>query len=109
MADSVTVSTLQRVKISDGSYAIVLPINTTDEVLVDVQNNVNLTSALNTINVTITNNKDTVMDDLITIMTQLSSFITKPLDLNHISIRDMSSSNNINLTSGLFIPGKILI
>lgn len=109
MADSITVSALQRVKLADGSYAIVLPINTSDEVFVDINNNKNLTSELNEIHVTITHNRDTVIDDFIEILSQLSPFIPKPLNLNHIFTRDMTTNDWFTLISGIYTPGTIFI
>jgi hypothetical protein len=106
---SVTVAALQRVKMSDGSYAIVLPINTTDEVYVDINENKTLTGELSNINVTITTDRDGLIDDMLTLVSQLAPFLTKPLNLNHIQVEDFTNTTNITLTSGGFEPGCLFM
>lgn len=106
---SVIVSALQKVKLENNEYIIVLPINTTDEVLVDVENNKNLTQELGDLNITINVNRDTVLEDNITILKTLSSFIPKPIKLNHIYGINMDNDDYVNITSGTFIPGKLFI
>jgi len=106
---SIITAALQRYKLENGDYVIVLPINTTDEVFVDVQNNKNLTQELDEINLTININRDTVLEDNITILKSLSSFIPKPFKLNHIYCINMYTTNYVNVSSGTYIPGKLFI
>lgn len=106
---SVTAAVLQRVKLADGTYAIVLPINTTDEVFVDIDTNLSLTTHLNSLNVIITNNRDTVIEDNLEIIKKISHTFENPLHLNHIYGVRFSNLNNITFSAGAFLPGKIFI
>ena len=106
---SITAAVLQRMKLDDGTYAILLPINTTDEVFVDIETNKSLTSELSNINITINNHKNTVLKDNITILKSLSSFVPKPITLNHVYGINMDTEDYITISSGSFIPGKIFI
>lgn len=104
---SIVTTSFIRMKMEDGSYAVILPINTTDEVFIDLLNKKTLTEELGTMNLTITNNSDTVIEDLLTLTKNLYSSIQKPLTLKHISIEDMVTGSELTITSGAFIPGKI--
>jgi hypothetical protein len=109
MANSITVSALQHVKMPDGTEAIVLPINTTDEVFVDMASNKNLTGELLNINITISDERDGVIDDMLTLISQLASFLPKPLSFHHIQAEDFTNTTNIILNSGGFDPGCLFI
>lgn len=104
-----TVAAFQRVKQEDGTYTIVLPYNTPDEVLYDPNTGFTLTTKLHNIDTIVNANRDSVIEDLITLTCQLSSFISKPLQLNHVYIDDFRTIDGINLASGGFINGKLFI
>lgn len=106
---SVTAAVLQRVKMSDGTYAIILPINTTDEVFVDIDSNLTLTTHLSALNVVIKNNRNAVIGDNLEIIKKISNVFEKPINLNNIYGINFSNLNNITLSSGAFLPGKIFI
>lgn len=102
-------SAFQRVKQDDGTYAVVLPITTTDEVYTSLQTKQSLTQKLASIDSMIDSNKDTIVEDIITILGLLSSFLPKPISLNHAYVNDLSDKNDFNITSGAFVYGKIFM
>jgi hypothetical protein len=111
MAETITVAALQRYKMPDGSYAIILPVNTTDEVYVDIGKQLTLTSELTNININIVDNRDSLIDDMTTLISTLSPYIPKPLQLKYIIALDMSSvGSQIIVNTGMVVDSaKIMI
>jgi len=99
----------QKVKLENGSYAVVLPITTTDEVFTDYNSRSTLTNHLMTMGINIEANKDSVVEDVLSIVYQLSSYFPKPIKLNHLYVDDLITADNVTIYSGAFMPGKIIM
>lgn len=96
-------------KQEDGSYVVIYPINTSDEVYVDINTKLTLTSKINTMDATISENKESIVEDIITILSSLSPMFPKPVLLNHLYVDDFGSKTKIAVNKGISIPGKIII
>ena len=103
MNDANAVAVLQRTKQEDGSYIISLPINTSDEVLTNLQSGETLTDRLIELN----NRSMGLLQDLSAIVLCLSPILTEDLNLNHIYRENFKSDNNLLITNGVFEPGSI--
>ena len=53
--------------------------------------------------------QETAIDDLMKIVSALSPFIAKPLELNNIYVDDFSDPSTVNILKGIYQPGKIII
>jgi len=106
---AIMISALQKVKQPDGSFQIVLPINTIEDVFVDMDKGINLKTRLSEIQADVYDFRDTVTEDFITVVANLSAFLPKPVQLNHIYSDDFSSPTRFAISSGVVKPGRILI
>lgn len=109
MANTRTISAFQHVKTDDGGYTIILPFNSTDEVFLDFNSKYNLTTKLVELDTTIDLNNRSILDDLVTIMMQLSPFIKRPIQLNHVYADDLSDPTTLTVTKGLQRSSKVII
>ena len=111
MAMTNTFATFIRQRQEDGSYIIVYPINTSDEVYVDINAKLTLTSKINTMDAALTSSRASIIEDMLSMLAAISPMIKTPLLLNHAYVDDFSneSSTSINGTKGIRIPGKIII
>lgn len=97
------ISVLQRTKQTDGSYVITLPVNTSEEVYTDMSSGEVLADRLeNIIKI-----ESAMLDDMTTIILNLSSLVTGQLKLNHIYRDDFKSVDGISLTLGEHEQGSI--
>ena len=103
MEDANAVAVLQRTKQEDGSYIISLPVNTSDEVLTNLQSGETLTDRLIELN----NRSMGLLQDLSTIVLCLSPVLTEDLNLNHIYRENFKTDKNLVVTNGTFEPGSI--
>lgn len=103
MSDANAVAVLQRTKQEDGSYIISLPVNTSDEVLTNLQSGETLTDRLIELN----NRSMGLLQDLSTIILCLSPVLTEDLSLNHIYRENFKTTNKLSITDGNFEPGSI--
>lgn len=95
------------IKQVDGTYKNILPINTTDEVIYDTDKT--LTNKLIDVDTQMMDDRNTIIDDILTVITQVSPYLTKPLQLNHIYVDDLITTSNINLISGGSEVGRLFI
>lgn len=95
----------------DGTYVVIYPVTTSDEVYVDINSKLTLTSKLSTMDATITADRESIIMDMLTLMATLGPMFPKPLLMNHIYADDFSNekSTTINISKGINIPGKIVI
>lgn len=101
--DANAVAVLQRTKQADGSYIISLPINTTDEVITNLQSGETLTDRLIELNA----RSMGLLQDLSTIILYLSPVLTEDLNLNHIYRENFKTDDRLLISSGTFEPGSI--
>jgi len=71
-----------------------------------IQNNLGLANILTSL---VNTNQDGIIDDLLTLVMNMPAYITKPFKMNHIYTINMDSLDSIDLISGVFIPGKLMI
>jgi hypothetical protein len=95
----------------DGTYVVIYPINTSDEVYVDINTKLTLTSKINTMDAAMTADRESIVMDMLSVMSALGPMIPKPLLLNHIYADDFSNETitTINISKGINMPGKIVI
>lgn len=101
--DANAVAVLQRTKQDDGSYIISLPINTSDEVITNLQSGETLTDRLINLN----NRSMGILQDMSTLVLRLSHILGSDLTLNNIYREDFATDNHIILQEGVFAPGSI--
>jgi hypothetical protein len=100
----------QRVRKPDGSYDVIYPISTSDEVYVDISAKLTLTSKINSMDSTITLNNESIVEDVMTILASLPAFFNRPLLLNHVYVDDFSNSvSTMLVTKGNANKGKLFI
>lgn len=107
--DPAVVAVLERVKLSDGSYGYVLPINTTDEVYTDFKTKETLTTKLLIVDSDIKTILTNMIEDHSKIMSALSSLFPEVFSLNNIVVDKIAGNASLNVESGVYLPGKIII
>jgi hypothetical protein len=95
----------------DGSYVVIYPINTSDEVYVDINSKLKLTTKINTMDATMSQDRESIIEDMLSVMASLAPMFKKPLLLNHVYADDFGNdgTTSINITKGIHSPGKIFI
>lgn len=109
MANERTFKSFIRVRQPDGTYQVVLPINTSDEVYTNISTKETLKTKITAMDATTQFNKESSIDDMMMMLIQLSSFFPKPIAMNNMFVDDFTVSTNVTLTSGLYTPGKLFI
>lgn len=97
------VSILQRTKQPNGEYIITLPINTSDEVLVNIQTGETLTDRLIQIN----NYTMGIIEDLSSVILKVSAVLNDDLQLNYMYRDSFKSDEKLLITTGDFVPGSL--
>lgn len=103
------VQAVQKFRNVDGSYTIVFPFTSSDEVIVDKATGRKLTDKLNEIDNTILADRLSDVDDMLTIVNQLSSFFPRPVQLNHVFIDDISNTDTFTISNGIYLTGRVVI
>lgn len=110
MAVTNTYATFIRHRQDDGSYIIMYPINTADEVYVDIDSKLSLTNKIKTMDATAAGDKESIVDDILTILSVVAPMYQRPLLLNHVYADDFANASaSVNLAKGLTTSGKIFI
>lgn len=97
------VSILQRTKQPNGDYIITLPINTSDEVIVDIQTSESLTDRLIHLN----NYAMGIIEDLSTILLKMSAVLNDDLHLNYMYRDNFKSDEKLLINTGDFVSGSL--
>ena len=97
------VSILQRTKQPNGEYIITLPINTSDEVLVNIQTGETLTDRLIQIN----NYTMGIIEDLSSVILKISAVLNDDLQLNYMYRDSFKTDEKLLITSGDFVSGSL--
>lgn len=97
------VSVLQRTRQQNGEYIITLPINTSDEVVTNLQTGETLTDRLIDVN----NYSMGIIEDLSTILLKMSVLLNGDLQLNHFYRNDFKNEDDLVVTTGDFVTGSL--
>ncbi len=98
------VAVLSQTKQQDGTYIITLPINTSDEVMTNLQTGETLTDRLISLN----NRSMGLLRDLSTLVLNLSATLGSNLStMNHIYREDFATQDNLLIQNGKFSSGAI--
>lgn len=98
---------LQRVKDSKGNYVVTLPVNTVEEVYVNLETGETLSDLLGLVVGEMNDNKATIVEDLASVLAALTGILDLNLSLNHIYRENFKNDNNLNILSGNFESGCI--
>jgi hypothetical protein len=109
MATANVYSAFQRVRRADGSYDVVYPISTSEEVYVDIDRKYTLTMKIRDMDATITKNKESIVEDILSLMVSIAPMFPRPVLFNHVYADDFSNKSTVNISKGNYIAGKIYI
>lgn len=101
------ISALTRVKDDNGEYVLILPINTVEDVLVNLETGENLADLIQNIIKETDDTRLTVIEDLASVVNTLAGLIDVKLPLNHIYRENFKNTNNILKTTGTFFEGGV--
>lgn len=101
------ISTLQRVKDVDGSYIITLPINTIEDVYVNLDTGETLVDLMNFVVGGVNDNKASIVEDMATVLSKIAGLIDDNLSLNHIHRENFKTDSNLIVTQGTFESGSV--
>lgn len=100
-------SVLQRVKDSNGNYVVTLPVNTVEEVYVNLESGETLADLLGLVVGEMNDNKATIVEDLASVLAALTGILDLNLSLNHIYRENFKTAKNLDIKSGNFESGCI--
>lgn len=105
------ITVLEHVRKEDGTLVPVFPLTSSKGVLIETGDGKykTLSSELNDIKSINGANIETVTEDNLTIIKLMGHLIMKPIRLNHIYLDDFSNKESTTITSGTYLPGKIII
>lgn len=101
------ISALTRVKDDNGEYVLILPINTVEDVLVDLNTGETLADLISNIVKETDDTRLTVIEDLSSVVNALAGLIDVKLPLNHIYRENFKNTDNILKTAGTFFEGGV--
>lgn len=101
------ISALQHVKDENGDYVLILPINTSEDVMMDLTSGETLSDRLIQMREELDDTKLTVIEDLGSVVNALAGLIDVNLPLNHIYRENFRTTDNILKTSGTFFEGGV--
>lgn len=107
MIEEKAISVLQRIKQEDGSYVIYLPINTTKEVIADIETGQTMDEMLQDIIHVVQSESFTLLEDFATIVGKLAGLVDENFTANHIYRDNMKTSDGITISNGIFTPGSV--
>lgn len=101
------ISALTRVKDDNGEYVLILPINTVEDVMVDLKTGESLADLIQNIVKNTNDTRLTVIEDLASVVNALAGLIDVRLPLNHIYRENFKNTDNIIKTAGVFFEGGV--
>lgn len=103
------ISAINRVKDKDGNYVVILPVNTIEEVFVDLNTGVTLSQILDNVVEQVNDARLTTVEDLASVINMLSGLIDNRIELNHIYRDNFKDDYNLDISKGKFTSGGIKI
>lgn len=101
------ISALTRVKDDNDEYVLILPINTIEDVMVDLNSGETLAELIDGIIKDTDDTRLTVIEDLSSVVNTLAGLIDVKLPLNHIYRENFKNTSNILKTAGTFFEGGV--
>lgn len=103
------ISALERVKDEDGNYVLILPVNTIEEVFINLETGERLSDVLNNLITKVDDARLSTIEDLSSTINKMSGLIDDRLTLNHIYRDNFKTNDNLNISSGNYSSGSIKI
>lgn len=101
------VSSLLRVKDELGNYVTTLPINTLEEVIVNVETGKTLATLITEMVDEIVQSKEYIIKDLVNVVCDIAPFTDLTRDSSHIYINNLKTKDGLTITKGAFEEGRL--
>lgn len=108
-SNQLIISALNRTKDENGNYVVILPINTIEEVFVDLGTGVKLSDILDNVVEQVNDTRLTTIEDLSSVINMLSGLIDNKIELNHIYRDNFKDDSNLEIKKGTFKSGGLRI